>query len=399
MWPPTASPVASSRAHLAERAEPLGDDVVLVDRLEVDLTRRDERAVVELGEARRSRRASSRARSPRRTAGGGAPSRPRAPRRSASSARRSPTTSSCSTISSSVAASISSSHSSVQPMCSVPRPRWLWVATGTASRICSISSASKPSALEPLTRGAGDELLSARARGHALGGDADQPARAELGATARAVQRVELLGLDARHRRRLVLGEPGLDVDLGAARALALADELRDVLGQGLGLERRFAEHDLADRLVDDLLEARHVRALLVRAEVDDALEAGREQLLGAVLAQPDHLFDAGHADPREAQRERRRLRLDVDQQRAGMRGCRSSSPVWLPCGRRTYGGHAVVAHKTRQAHPSGPSRTRLGQAPDLWYQSPVVSGVDEREMTRGPGGLKDRVLGGAQGL
>ena len=30
---------------------------------------------------------------------------------------------------------------------------------------------------------------------------------------------------------------------------------------------------DLADRVVDDLLEARHVRALLPRAEVDEALE------------------------------------------------------------------------------------------------------------------------------
>ena len=139
------SPVASSLADLAERAEPLGDDVVLVDRLEVDLAGRDERAVVELGEARRRRRGSSRARSPRRTAGGGGPSRRRAPRRSASSARRSPTTSTARRSRAASAASISSSHSSVQPMCSVPRPRWLWVATGTASRICSISSSSKPS--------------------------------------------------------------------------------------------------------------------------------------------------------------------------------------------------------------------------------------------------------------
>ena len=89
--------------------------------------------------------------------------------------------------------------------------------------------------LEPLARRAGDELLGARARGHALGGDADQPARAELGADRRAVQRVHLLRLDARHRRGLVLGEARLDAHLGSARALALADELRDVLGQRLG--------------------------------------------------------------------------------------------------------------------------------------------------------------------
>ena len=32
-----------------------------------------------------------------------------------------------------------------QPMYSVPRPRWLWVATGTASKMRSISSSEKPS--------------------------------------------------------------------------------------------------------------------------------------------------------------------------------------------------------------------------------------------------------------
>ena len=178
----------------------------------------------------------------------------------------------------------------------------MWVATGTASRIRSISSGSKPCVEQTLARRAGDELLRARARGDALGGDADQAPRAELGADRRAVQRVQLLGLDAGDGRRLVLGEARLDGHLGAARVLAAAHELRDVLGERLDLERRLAEHDLADRLVDDLLEARHVRALLVGAEVDHALEAGREQLLGAVLAEPDHLLDAGDADAREAE-------------------------------------------------------------------------------------------------
>ena len=36
--------------NLAQGAEPLSDDVVLVDRLQVDLTRRHERAVIEIGE-------------------------------------------------------------------------------------------------------------------------------------------------------------------------------------------------------------------------------------------------------------------------------------------------------------------------------------------------------------
>ncbi len=122
----------------------------------------------------------------------------------------------------------------------------------------------------------------------------------------RAVERVDLLREDAGDGRRLVLRVARRDRHLGAARALALAHALGDVLGERLGLERRLAEDDLADRLVDDLLEARHVRALLVRAEVDEALELGGEQLLVAVLLDADDLLDAGHADAREAHVERR---------------------------------------------------------------------------------------------
>ena len=106
-----------------------------------------------------------------------------------------------------------------------------------------------------------------------------------------------------RDRRRLVLRVAGLDVHLGAARALAVADLLGDVLRQRLGAERALAEHDLADRVVDDLLEAAHVRALLVRAEVDEAVQLGGEQLLGPVRADPDDLLDVGHTHAREGER------------------------------------------------------------------------------------------------
>ena len=66
------------------------------------------------------------------------------------------------------------------------------------------------------------------------------------------------------------------------AAVLAVADERGDVGGERLGLEG-LGEHDLVDRLVDDLLEARHVRALLLGPEVDEALELGVEELLVAV--------------------------------------------------------------------------------------------------------------------
>ena len=68
--------------------------------------------------------------------------------------------------------------------------------------------------------------------------------------------------------------------DLGAQPVLALAHLLGDVGGQHLGLEG-LAEDDLVDRLADDLLEARHVDAGLVRVEVDEALELGVEEVLG----------------------------------------------------------------------------------------------------------------------
>ena len=128
--------------------------------------------------------------------------------------------------------------------------------------------------LQALAGAAGNQLLRTRACGDALGGHPDQAPSAELGGHGEAVQRVQLLGLDARDRRRLVLGEPRFNADLGTPCALTAAHQLGDVLGQRLGLEGRVAEHDLTDRLVDHLLKARHVRALLVGPELDHALKA-----------------------------------------------------------------------------------------------------------------------------
>ena len=115
-----------------------------------------------------------------------------------------------------------------------------------------------------------------------------------------------------------MLGEAGLDRDLGAAGALPFAHELGDVLGERLDLERRLVEDDLPDRFVDDLLEARHVCALLVWPELDDALEACGEQLLVSVLLDPDDLLDAGDADAGQAELDARPLRLDVDERNGG---------------------------------------------------------------------------------
>ena len=98
------------------------------------------------------------------------------------------------------------------------------------------------------------------------------------------------------------------DRHLRALGALTFADQLRDLLGERLRAERRSAEDDLADRLVDNLLKARHMCALLIAAEIDEALQAREEQLVG----DPHDLLDARDAHAREANPHARRARLDI---------------------------------------------------------------------------------------
>ena len=53
-------------------------------------------------------------------------------------------------------------------MCSVPRPRWLWVATGNAVEDALDLVVREAVLRQPLARAVGDELLGAGAGGHAL---------------------------------------------------------------------------------------------------------------------------------------------------------------------------------------------------------------------------------------
>ena len=115
------------------------------------------------------------------------------------------------------------------------------------------------------------------------------------------------------------------DRHLGALGLLARAHELGDVLRERLRAKRRLAEDDLADRLVDDLLEARHVRALLLTAQIDEALQAREEQLVANV----DDLLDACDADAREADLDTRRARLDV---LGDARGAAGDALEPIPC-------------------------------------------------------------------
>ena len=164
---------------------------------------------------------------------------------------------------------------------------------------------------EPLAGEPGDHLLRARAGGHALGLDAGQRPRPPLRGDRGAEQRVDLLGPLPGGRGGHRLRVARRDRDLGPQPALALAHPLGDVGGEDLGAEG-LAQHDLVDRLADDLLEARHVDAGLPGIEVDEALELGVVEVLGAVGLDPDHLLDPGHADPREADLGRGDAGLDV---------------------------------------------------------------------------------------
>ncbi len=109
-----------------------------------------------------------------------------------------------------------------------------------------------------------------------------------------------------------MLGVASRHGDLGASRPLTLAHELGHVLGQRLGAERALPEHDFADRLVDDLLEARHVSALLARAEVDEALHSRREQLLLGAVTDTEDLLHTRDAHAREADVQARSARLHI---------------------------------------------------------------------------------------
>jgi hypothetical protein len=50
----------------------------------------------------------------------------------------------------------------------------------------------------------------------------------------------------------------------------------------------------------------------LLRVEIDEALELGVEEVLGAVGLDPDHLLDPGHAHARKADLRRGHAGLDV---------------------------------------------------------------------------------------
>ena len=182
-------------------------------------------------------------------------------------------------------------------------PRWLWVAIGTTSRIRSISLV-----VEALV----EQAVRARAR---------RPAPARRGRrSSPGPRRRSASACRARRRPRcrrgrrspacrcrvsgagLCLRVAGGDRDLGAQRrpGARAPSRRRGRRGPRPGTASPSTTSSIASPTISskrDMCDAR-----LVGVEVDEALELARRRGSRAPSwRDPDHLLDAGHADPREA--------------------------------------------------------------------------------------------------
>jgi hypothetical protein len=72
-------------------------------------------------------------------------------------------------------------------------------------------------------------------------------------------------------------------------------DVLREVLDEQLPVD-----HDLVDRLLEELGEPRHVDALLVWVQVDEAVDLGRDERVPATVLHAHGLPDARDTRARE---------------------------------------------------------------------------------------------------
>ena len=285
-----------------------------MDRLEVDLAREQE---VGVGELRVALERSSRARdgrSPRRSAAAGVRARRRRARRAASAARRSGSSSSARRSSTRCSALIFASV----PTSSVPWPRWLCVASGTSSRMRSTSPSAKPASSR---RSAAAPRTSPCAHGQALMPHASTPTtrrtRAGDAAAIPISVAISWVGRPVTGVRRS--SGYWARICTSARRASCRRTMCaRDVLGERLD-EERLADHDLVDRLAEDLGKARHVNALLGRVEVDGAGDLRGERLLAPFVADPDRLLDSGHAGAGQADAH------------LGRRGLEVSDSWWFP--------------------------------------------------------------------
>jgi hypothetical protein len=156
-----------------------------------------------------------------------------------------------------------------------------------------------PGLRQPLGRTSPDETLSARAGIDSGCLDSDHAADAVGGGCGDPDERDHLLGRELAHRRRPPHGPLGRDPRLGPERALAADDVPRDVLRERLHVQRFGADHSF-DRLLEQLREAGHVHALLLPREVDRALDLGGHHRLVSLVPDSHGLLHTRDARARE---------------------------------------------------------------------------------------------------
>jgi hypothetical protein len=154
---------------------------------------------------------------------------------------------------------------------------------------------------EPIGGRAADEPLRAGASVDPGRLDADDAAGGVVGGGRDPDQLHHLLGPHPRDGGLALDRVARGHLDLGAQRLLAADDGARDVLGELLD-EQRLLEDEPVYRLLEQLGEARHVHSPLGRVEVDRAGDLGGDELLVRSAAEADRLADAGDADPGQAE-------------------------------------------------------------------------------------------------
>ena len=164
---------------------------------------------------------------------------------------------------------------------------------------------------QPLGRTLADEALGARAGVDPGRLDPDQPPGAVRRGAREPDQRDHLLRGQPRHRGLALDRIARLDAHLGAQGPLAFDDVGGDVLGELLD-QQGLADHDLLDRLLEQLRKARHVHALLRLLEVDGAVDLRGDQLLGVAVADPERFLKPADAGSRECERHLGRRCLQV---------------------------------------------------------------------------------------
>src|SRR6266545_5149346 len=154
---------------------------------------------------------------------------------------------------------------------------------------------------QPLRGATAHEALRTRAGVDPGRLDAHDPAHARLRGRRDPDQRDHLLRREpcdrSPPRQRVARRDP----HLCAACRLPGDDVPRDVLGELLD-EEGLLDHDLVDRLLEQLGEAGHVDALLLRIQIDRAVDLRGDELLRPAPPQADRLFDALHPGPGQAE-------------------------------------------------------------------------------------------------